>query len=127
MLLVSPASNSRIRAVCMLMLCCYRSAWCLGHTCEPANISLYIHSCAFCPPCSFQRRRISTMTRSQTTPLHQSWRLRYHKPAVHESLSAGKTPSSLPELQTQPGLSFPSLAYLRVQIEKSTLHIKEHC
>uniref|UniRef100_A0A8P4KM68 Histone-binding protein RBBP4-like N-terminal domain-containing protein n=1 Tax=Dicentrarchus labrax TaxID=13489 RepID=A0A8P4KM68_DICLA len=31
-------------------------------------------------------RRTSTMTRSQTTPPHQSWRLRDHNPAVHESL-----------------------------------------
>lgn len=68
-------------------------------------------------------RRISTMMRSQTTPLHQSWRLRDHNPAG-PSFSPGTSPPPLPELQT--GLSFLSPAY-RVQNEKSALHTNEQC
>lgn len=63
------------------------------------------------------------MMRSQTTPLHQSWRLRDHNPAG-PSFSPGTSPPPLPELQT--GLSFLSPAY-RVQNEKSALHTNEQC
>lgn len=54
-------------------------------------------------------RRISTMMRSQITPLHQSWRLRDHNPALYESVQAQP---HLHSLSSRPSPACPFLSGL---------------